>query len=65
MTGVHIALKTYEAACLDSRHLWGAVSLRTTLKVTARKGTRREVTNRGITCGLSVLEGTRWAVYIP
>jgi hypothetical protein len=47
MTGDHVALKTYEAAALDSRHLWGAVSLRTTLRVMARKGTGREVTKKG------------------
>jgi hypothetical protein len=54
MTGVHIALKTYEAAALDSRRLWGTVSERTTLRVTARKGTRREVTKRGIAWVVSI-----------
>jgi hypothetical protein len=48
ITGVHMAEKTYEAACFDSRRLWGATSLRTTLRVTARKGTRRDVTKSGI-----------------
>jgi hypothetical protein len=45
-----MAEKTYEAAGLVSRR-WPVVSLRTTRRVTARKGTRREVTKRGMAWG--------------
>jgi len=48
MTGVHIAPKTYEAACLDSSRLCGLSSDRTTRNVTTRNGTSIEVTNNGI-----------------
>lgn len=50
MTGVHMAPKTYDAAALDSRRLYGLESDRTTLKTTTRKGTSNEVTNSGIAC---------------
>ena len=49
MTGVHMAAKTYPAAGLVSRRL-PVSSLRTTRRVTARKGMMSEVTKSGIVC---------------
>lgn len=48
MTGVHMAAKTYDAACLDSSLLCGGTSDFTTRRMTTKNGTRREVTNSGI-----------------
>ena len=47
MTGVHMAAKTYCAAGFESKRRCVS-SFRTTCKITARKGTRREVTKSGI-----------------
>ena len=47
ITGVHIALKTNDAASFVSSRVFVSGS-RTTLRMTTRKGTRSEVTNRGM-----------------
>ena len=48
MTGVHMAEKMYLAAPLGSSRWCGFSSARTTCRVTARKGTKSEVTNKGM-----------------
>ena len=48
MTGVHIAAKMYDVAAFESRRWCGLSSERTTRRMTTKKGTRRDVTNRGI-----------------
>lgn len=50
MTGVHMAEKMYEVACLEERRWYGLSSERTTRRMTTKKGTRRDVTKRGIAC---------------
>ena len=50
ITGVHMAANTKPAAALEPSLLGGSTSLRTTLRVTARKGTSSEVTKSGIAC---------------
>src|SRR5690242_1123891 len=50
ITGVHIAANTYPAAAFEPSLLCGSTSLRTTSRVTARKGTSSDVTKRGMAC---------------
>jgi hypothetical protein len=48
MTGVHIAANTYVAAVFESSRLCGFWSERHTRSITARNGTKRDVTKRGM-----------------
>ena len=48
ITGVHMAEKMYLVASLGSSRWCGFSSARTTCRTTARKGTKSEVTNKGI-----------------
>ena len=56
ITGVHIALKMYFVAAGALRRTWCLSSVRRTRRRTHNIGTRRDVTNRGMTC---LLEGER------
>jgi hypothetical protein len=51
MTGVHIALKMYFVAAGALRRTWCLSSVRRTRRRTHNIGTRRDVTNSGMTYG--------------
>ena len=50
ITGVHIALKMYFVAAGALRRTWCLSSVRRTRRRTHNIGTRRDVTNSGMTC---------------
>jgi len=48
ITGVHMAAKMYDAAALEVNRACGLTSCRTTWSTTTKKGTRSDVTKRGM-----------------